>query len=248
MKSLIPYVFCVILGAVLVLWFRGCKDAPCSGTDGKVISTTVKSDSATKILPADTSAWHKPKPTTDSFDTIDSLQSLEGGDIGKAIKTGQYRDQPKSLVHTKPTPAQLSDTPQVQDIPGIVDDYLEPFDYAEDYHFNNGDVHVETHISANKIDSQRVILSNVKEKIITNTVTVTKEVQAAKHNEVWIGLDAMGNMTYPLFGFGPNLSFVTKSGKEIDAGVYYLRSDVLKLPTPIMIHAGIKTKITFRKQ
>lgn len=231
MKSLLPYIFCIILGAVLVLWFRGCSDKACP-CDGKVISTKVKSDSVTKTLPADTSSWHHLKPT-------DSIEGLQGGDIGKAIRTGQYRDEPKSLVHTKLTPAELSDTAQGDEVAGIYSDYLSDYHYNEDYHFSNADVHVETHISANKIDSQRVILSNIKEKIITNTIT--KEIPLVKHNEIYLGVSAMGNMVNPFYAFGPSLSFKTKSDRVLEAGVLYTRDN------SIMYQFGIKTKISLHK-
>jgi hypothetical protein len=111
--------------------------------------------------------------------------------------------------------------------------------YAETYHFPQGDVLVKT---IGLVDSQQVSLINFHKEVINTTTTIKEAASSTKHNEMYLGISAMGNMVSPFYAFGPSLSFKTKSDKVLEAGVLYTRNN------SIMYQAGIKFKISLRKQ
>jgi hypothetical protein len=254
--NLIKNCFLFIAGFVAgAFLFKGCNK-PCAGNT----VTVVKHDTTivTIKIPDTTSSWHKP-------DAI-----LEGGNIDKAIQANDYWtvDNPNDVV-TKNTHDDTIIVSSGEHLPLIVHSIIygdgighvtrvtrDPIDhgvfvtesglpnvfekrYAETYHFPEGDVLVKT---IGLVDSQQVSLINFHKEVINTTTTIKESVGSTKHNEMYLGISAMGNMVSPFYAFGPSLSFKTKSDKVLEAGVLYTRSN------SIMYQAGIKFKISLRKQ
>jgi hypothetical protein len=229
-------IFLFVGGAFFGFWLKGCngcnKPAPCP-CDGKIISRIITHDTVKILIPDTASGWEKPV----------MIDPIEGGDIEKAIKTGQYSDETwGSPIHIWKISGKAVNEPEKASdysIDTSIDNSSHL--YESNYHFDNADVKVHT-VSKCPPDSQKVYLSNVKKEIITTTSTIKELITEPKRNEMYLGISAMGNMQMPFYAFGPSLSFKTKTDRVLEAGVLYTRNN------SIMYQMGIKLKISFRKQ
>src|SRR5438067_1870547 len=86
-------------------------------------------------IPIDSSAWYNP-------DDI-----LQGGNIERANQIDSFIQYEKFPVDSEAVAAAYYD-------------YHQHRDYSNIYHLKAGDVQVDTKVSKNKIDSQRVVLRN----------------------------------------------------------------------------------------
>lgn len=150
--------------AIGYFFFHNCnKSKPCP--EVKVEQTT-KTDTSKTAAPNDSSEWHAPV-------------------MSKLRRRGDFKSQYTPITEIPPTPAgdYLNFNDDVSD---VVTDYYTERHYSDTNHLKEADVIVQNTVSENKLQQQRVLLQNLKQTVITNTVTkVVTEAPKRKARLYW---------------------------------------------------------------
>lgn len=122
------------------------------------------------------------------------------------------------------------------DTAAILADYYAVRDYDTTYQFTDGDVRVQNTVTENGLARQKV-------KPVFNQVQIETTVTKAekKRGQLYFGADAYGGRQYPIYGAGASLMYKDKKDRVYEAGPVIFKDQ------PIMVKAGLKFLISFRK-
>lgn len=200
------YQLLILILLLLLLWQWHCG----GGKACPAITETVRVDTVIRVR-VDSSAWTKPQPIV--------------------VRPGKI-PQPQVII----LPGTTDTVWTFVDTAAIISDYYVVADYDTTYKFPEADIKVQSSVSENRLQLQRV-LPTFRIPEITKTITQAEK----KRGQVFIGVEAFGGPQEPLFGGGASLMYKTKGDKVYEVG------PVLFKDQPLMFKAGAKFLISFRK-
>lgn len=122
------------------------------------------------------------------------------------------------------------------DTAAILAAYYNVTDYDTSYHFPEGNIRVQNYVSQNMLQGQRVLPDFIIPEI-TKTITVSQKPKG----RVFVGLDAYGGSSNPVYGAGIAAMWMTKKGKVYEAGPVIFKDQ------PLMWKVGAKFLISIHK-
>lgn len=124
------------------------------------------------------------------------------------------------------------------DTSAILQDYYTKRFYHDSIAVQYGKVYVQDTITENRITSRKVN-TDFNIPLVTKTITV----EQPKRNQVYIGVNALGNQSDYLQAAGASLLFKNKRDRIIEGGAMWGINN-----KEIIYHAGIKFKLSLKKQ
>lgn len=147
-----------------------------------------------------------------------------------------YPGKPRIITPANSPNSTASDYVSVIDTAGIISDYFATVDYDTTYAFPEADIRVQNTLSGNRLLVQK-LRPTFHTKEITTTITQAEK----KRNQFYLGIDAFGGPTDPLYGAGASLMLKTKKDRVYEIGPVIFKNQ------PVMLRAGIKFLLSFRK-
>lgn len=180
-----------------------------------------------------------PKVTqTVKIDTVDHyrVDSVKiTGPVPVAVKPGKPRIIRPDQDPANPSP---SDYLPFVDTAAIIKDYFAQREYDTTYAFPEASVRVRNTLSGN-----RILVQKLDPTFHTQTITktITNTVIDKKRNQFYLGIEAVGGPNDPLYGAGASLMLKTKKDRVYEIGPVIYKNQ------PVMLRAGIKFLLSFRK-
>lgn len=125
------------------------------------------------------------------------------------------------------------------DTSAIISDYEKQRMYRDSQAVKNGYVLIYDTIAQNQIKG-RSFTANIKETIVTNTITNTVIQQQKQRNQLYLGIGAYGNKEVPINAAGASLMLKTKRDRIYEAGAF------VDWKGTVWYYGGMKFKIKIK--